>query len=276
MEVRKHEPGMFSWADLATSDRAGSARFYTQLLGLEATEIPIGGSAVYVILNKGGKSVCAIYEMSEETKQQTGGHPAWQSYFTVESADGTAARIQELGGSVLQEPFDVMDAGRMVVAQDPTGAVFAAWEPRNDIGSHVFGEPGALAWNELYTHDTNAATTFYAGLFGWSFNKRPIAVPLNSPNGSSGSNGDDYFEFHIDGRSAAGMMAIKKEWGEMPANWSIYFAVADLNATIEKAKGMGAKEVMPPMEVEDVGRFVFMQDPQAAYVAFIQLTRRQS
>lgn len=59
----------------------------------------------------------------------------------------------------------------------------------------------------------------------------------------------------------------------MPSSWSIYLAVADIDDTIARAKATGA-EVMPPMEVEDVGRFVSMDDPQGAYVAFIQVKRQ--
>ena len=262
MEVTKHEPGMFSWADLASTDEKGSRRFYTELLGLNATAFPIGGGAEYVALSKNGKSVCAMYEMSEEVRRQAGGRPFWNAYFTVESADDTAAEAKRRGGAALQEPFDVMGEGRMAVLQDPTGAVFSVWEPKSGIGAQVFGEPGALAWSELYTHNTEAASDFYAGLFGWSVNR------------TRGANNDEYFEFQIDGRSAAGMMAIKEEWGEMPPHWSIYFAVADLDASIAKAKGLGGQEVMPPMEVPDVGRLVFLQDPQGAYFAIIQFDGR--
>lgn len=254
MEITKHEPGMFSWADLATPDVKGSENFYTKVLEVDAIDVPVGEGMAYVILNKGGKKVCAMYQMNEEMKQQMGGHPVWQSYFTVTSADYIATRVKKLGGTVAQEPFDVFEAGRMLVSQDPTGAVFAVWQPKTEIGAEVFGEPGALGWTELYTGDTQAASQFYAGVFGWS------AVPHDG----------EYTVFEIGDKPAAGMMAIKKEWGEVPPNWSIYFVVANLDDTIEKAKDMGAKEVIPPMTVEDVGRFVFLQDPQRGYVAFIQ------
>ena len=85
----------------------------------------------------------------------------WQTYFTVASADETAARIKELGGSDAQGPFDVSTSGRMAFAKYPTGAVFAIWQPKDMIGAQVFGEPGAPAWTELYTHDTEAETRFY-------------------------------------------------------------------------------------------------------------------
>ena len=67
------------------------------------------------------------------------------------------------------------------------------------------------------------------------------------------------------------MLEIKKEWGEVPPNWSIYFAVAELDAALNSARKMGACEVMPPMKIEDVGRICLIRDPQGAYVSFIQI-----
>ena len=259
MGITKHQPGMFSWADLTTPDLEGSKKFYTELLGLDFVGVPMGEYGVYVMLNKGGKNVCAMFQMDDSMKVQTGGHPFWQSYFTVDDADESTAKARDLGGNVLMGPFDVFDAGRMSVIQDPTGAVFSIWQPKDHVGADLFGEPGALAWNELYTTDTDVAAGFYGGLFGWSAQKGP------APDGG------EYFEYRLGDRSACGMLEIKKEWGEVPPNWSIYFAVADLDSTVKNAKDMGASEVMPPMEVEDVGRFCLMRDPQNAYVSFIQI-----
>ena len=42
---------------------------------------------------------------------------------TVADVDATAAR-SGAGGTVIVPPFDVMDAGRMAVIADPTGAMF--------------------------------------------------------------------------------------------------------------------------------------------------------
>ena len=120
----------------------------------------------------------------------------------------------------------------------------------------------ALAWTELYTTDAEAASKFYQGLFGWSVKVQPGVVEST----------DDYFLFHVDGRPAAGMLRIKEEWGEVPPNWSIYFAVADLDDAIQLATSMGANQVMPPMNVEDVGRFALVKDPQGVYLNFIQLS----
>ena len=143
-----------------------------------------------------------------------------------------------------------MDAGRLLVAQDPTGAAFSVWQPLNQIGAEVFGEPGALAWNELYTRDTAAAAQFYTSLFGWSAEK------------TQSGDGSEYNLFSLGDRPAAGMMAIREEWGPMPPNWSIYLAVANLDASLEKLQSLGGQAISPAMAVEGVGRFAFICDPQ--------------
>ncbi len=262
LEIDKHEPGMFSWADLGTTDPEGAKQFYTELLGLDAMDIPMGEGMSYSMLNKGGRSSCALYRMPPEMEKMTGGHPFWVSYFTVESADDTAERIKEVGGTVMNGPFDVFTSGRMVVAQDPTGAMFSVWEPKDHIGAGVFGEPGALAWNELYTHDVGTAAKFYGDLFGWSAST------------ATAGDGGDYTVFQLNGRPAAGMMRIRPEWGAVPPNWSIYFAVGDLDGSLDKIKALGGKQINPAMEVPDVGRFSFVQDPQGAYFSIMQMARR--
>ncbi len=72
-----------------------------------------------------------------------------------------------LGATVLAPPFDVFDAGRMAVLQDPTGAVFSVWEARRNKGLGVVDEPGAFCWAELMAKDLPRAETFYKSLFGW-------------------------------------------------------------------------------------------------------------
>jgi len=44
----------------------------------------------------------------------------WHVYFAVADADAAAARISELGGSIMVPPFDI-DIGRCAVAKDPWG-----------------------------------------------------------------------------------------------------------------------------------------------------------
>jgi predicted enzyme related to lactoylglutathione lyase len=207
------------------------------------------------MLTKNGKRVGALYQMSA---QQQGVPPHWNSYVTVASADDSAAQAKKLGGNVMLEPFDVLDAGRMAVVADPTGAVFSLWQPKRHIGADLVNEPGAFCWNELYTTDPNKAADFYRGLFGWTKDARHMDY-------------GEYVIFNQGGRQMCGMMQIPKEWGPVPPHWLVYFAVDDCDASVAKATSLGAKAMMPPMDIENVGRFAMLTDPEGAGFAVIKL-----
>lgn len=257
-EVSEHAAGMFCWVDLATTDTAAAKAFYTQLFGWNANDVPTGESGTYTMLQKNGKAACALYAMDEAMRSR-GVPPHWTSYVSVTDVDCTAGKVAELGGTLLAPPFDVMTAGRMAIVQDPTGAVVALWQPKEHHGAEVVGEPGAFCWNELYTNDLEASKNFYGGLVGWI--TRTMAV----------GEGHEYTIFQADGRDACGMMEIQEEWGDVPPNWGVYFVVEDCDASMEQAKTLGASAVTSPMDIQNVGRFVLLQDPQGAHFSIIQL-----
>ncbi len=72
-------------------------------------------------------------------------------------------------------------------------------------------------------------------------------------------------------RPAGGMLEIQKEWGKVPPNWVVYFAVKDCDASAEKATSLGAKILSPPTDVPEVGKFAVIQDAQGAAFAIIKL-----
>ena len=256
MKISEYTPGTFCWIELVTSDGDGAKKFYTDLFGLGFNDQPVGEDAVYTMLNKEGKNVAALYQMNEEQGSR-GIYPHWNSYVSVKSADETTEKVKSLGGTVTMEPFDVFDAGRMAMFQDPTGASFAVWQPNQHIGAQLTNDPGTLCWNELTTNDTQKAGEFYTRLFGWTSNTDSGSPP--------------YTMFMIGERPAGGMLEIQKEWGEVPPNWVVYFAVEDCDASAEKATSLGAKILSPPTDVPEIGRFAVIQDAQGAAFAIIKL-----
>ncbi len=250
-EVKKHDPGSLSWAELATTDPAGAKKFYTSLFGWGADDTPMGPGPddVYTRVQLGGKDVGALYKMMAEQREQ-GVPPNWLPYVTVASADDAAKKVRELGGTVVAEPMDVMEYGRFAVLQDPTGGTIAVWQPKQHIGAQHVNEPGAFCWMELLTGDPEKAGKFYAGLFGWT--------PKNSNFDAS------YTEFWQGETPIGGMMKIKPEWGAMPANWGVYWQVKDVDESAAKARSLGAKVVVEPQDIPTVGRFSALQDPQGA------------
>ena len=258
MEISRHEPGMFSWADMATPDLDGSQKFYTSLLGLEHEDTPVGNGMVYSMLKKNGRGVCAMYNMAEEMKAMTGSRPAWRTYFTVENTDEMAERAMALGATVFAGPMDVFTAGRKAVLHDPTGAEFALWQPIDNVGAGVFAEPGALCWTELATNDTATATRFYSSLFGWSVQTAPSPV------------GGVYTLFMVDDRRAAGMLEIKPEWGSVPPHWSVWFDAGDLDAAMARAEDAGAQVKMRSVKIAGVGKFSLIEDPQGSHFSMME------
>ena len=85
------------------------------------------------------------------------------------------------GGTVLSEPFDVLDAGRMAVVADPEGAVFCVWQAKNHRGAKVVNEHGSLNFNGLATRDPEAAKAFYGAVFGWETLELPAGVMWTLP-----------------------------------------------------------------------------------------------
>jgi predicted enzyme related to lactoylglutathione lyase len=84
----------------------------------------------------------------------------------------------------------------------------------------------------------------------------------------------EYTEWKNGDEHAGGMMQIAPHMGPVPPHWGIYFAVDNCDATFEKATSLGARAFVPPMDIENVGRFAVMQDPQGAVFSIIKLTEK--
>nr|ADC36059.1 glyoxalase/bleomycin resistance protein/dioxygenase [uncultured bacterium 213] len=261
-QFTSHKPGTFCWPELVTTDQKGAVAFYREVFDWDVDDRPIGEGATYSMFKTKGESVGAAYGMDEQMRGR-GVPPHWGSYVSVVSADEAAKRAKELGATVLMEPFDVMDAGRMAVLRDPTGAVFSVWQPAKHFGAGLLGEPGSLCWTELATSDTNAAEKFYTSLFGWTAKTTPAVAP-----------GVDYIEISNQGAPQAGMMPLMPQMGDAPSHWMPYFAVSDCDATVSKVQGLGGRVYMPPTEIPKVGRFAMVADPQGAGFAVITLAPR--
>jgi hypothetical protein len=242
------------WVDLTSPDVKAAARFYGELFGWQAEDL--GEQAGnYHMFRKDGKMVAAA-----SAPMAPGQPPAWTTYVATDDANATAAKVREAGGQVAMEPFDVMDAGRMAVFQDPTGAFIAVWQPGNHKGAELANEPGSFTWTELQTRDINAAKQFYPKVFGWGI-KDSASGPMT------------YTEWQVNGRSIAGGMPMDPSIpANIPPNWLVYFAVEDTEAAVAKAQQLGGRVMMPPMDTP-AGKFAVLADPTGAAFAVIKISR---
>ncbi len=248
--VEKHAPGTFSWVELATTDQGAAKAFYASLFGWAANDAPIGPGELYTIFRLEGRDAAAGYTMRQD-EREIGVPSHWNLYMAVANADESAAKANELGGKTLAGPFDVMDAGRMAVIQDPTGAIFHLWQAKRNTGIGIAGVEGTLCWADLSTPDPATAKQFYEKLFGWQI--------TTSPNDPSG-----YLHIKAGEEFIGGIPPTSNRPPNAPPHWMVYFFVKDVDASTAKVTALGGKVVMPAMTLEKVGRFSLVADPQGA------------
>jgi hypothetical protein len=256
----EYPPGTPSWVELNSPDADASAAFYAAAMGWDASAPgPVEETGGYRMFEQSGQNVAGLMPHMQE------GQPtAWVTYVSVADADETAAKVKAAGGSVLVDPMDVMDIGRMALFADPSGAAFGIWQPRTFAGADLVNEPGSLCWNEVLTRNAEAARAFYPAVFGWVAGRPQFEGAPES-----------YVVWELDGQAVGGMMPMTDEWfpPEIPPHWSVTFAVTDCDATVARAQEHGATVTSPPMDMP-IGRFAGLLDPQGASFAVMRLAAR--
>lgn len=251
-EVGRYPHGTFCWVELGTTDVGAAKRFYGELLGWEMEDMPIPGGT-YTMCRIKGKDVAALFGQSE---QERGAPPHWNNYVAVDDLDTATARARGLGATVVAEPFDVMESGRMSVLADPTGAVVSLWEAGRHAGAGLVNEPGCVTWNELSTRGPEAAKRFYGDLFGWGTEDA-------EPDGS-------YASWNLGDLLIGGLRRLDEEDQAVPAYWMPYFVVESADRATEKVTGAGGTVLVPPLAV-DSGRFTVIGDPAGTVTALFEM-----
>jgi len=264
-------PGVPCWADTSHPDPDAAAGFYGPLFGWEVEDVmPHDAPSKYFIGRIRGGDVAAIGPQPEGAPPMA----MWNTYIWVESADDAAAKVREAGGRVLTEPFDVMDAGRMAVFADPEGAVLCVWQPKQHKGSRIVNEAGSVNFNTLNTRDPDGARSFYGSVFGWeTLDLGPGVTMWTLPGyGDHLAQRDPDIRKRMSETAAAptgfedvvaAMMPIADDQPDIPAHWSVTFAVDDADATAKKAAELGGRVIVAPFDAPWV-RTTVIADPQGA------------
>ncbi|MFP3986767.1 VOC family protein [Streptomyces sp. E11-3] len=249
--------GSVNWTDLTTPGIEGANTFYGELFGwrFQPGSPEFGGYGTYEL---DGKAVAGGMPLAEEM-----GPPRWGIFFQSPDADATAKAVAQAGGTVVAEPMDVADLGRMAVFTDQAGAEFGVWQPGTMPGLEAVNTAGSLCWAELYTTDVAAAVGFYGAVLGLQ------AFEVTFPGGSyttvypEGTTADDMF---------GGIVAKESDPVEAAgeAYWLPYFAVDDCDATVATAERLGGTVRMEPTDMEDVGRLAKLADPHGLRFALLK------
>ncbi len=258
VERTSYAHGTPSWTDLSTSDPEAAKAFYGPLFGWEFTDNPTDQGGTYIMATKNGRTVGAIMQQGPEQAEM--GIPSmWNTYITVDDVEASVAEVEGAGGSIMMPPMDVMDAGKMAVIVDPTGAVFCMWQPVEHIGAELVNEHGTLCWNEVVTPDVPVATAFYHALFGWGTQTMEM--------GEQGT----YTVFTLGEDGIGGSPGMPQEG--IPPHWSTVFAVDDCDAAVATASGSGGNTIMEPFDTP-IGRMAVIADPTGAMFQLIAMNEQ--
>jgi uncharacterized protein len=267
--------GVPCWVDTAQPDPEAAVGFYRGLFGWEFLDrMPPDAPGRYFVAQLRGRDVAAVG--SQLTAPHT---PVWSTYIWVDSADETASKVKEAGGTTLAEPMDVPDAGRMGVFSDPSGAVFCVWQAGKRKGAGLVNEPGTWNWSDLNTRDPEGAKAFYGAVFGWEAVTGAIEGVGDFTMWRLPGYGDflelsqpDLRKRQAEAGAPAGFedaigwimpMSSDQYPDDVPSHWSVTFAVADADATAERAEELGGKVVAGPFDAGPV-RVAVLSDPQGA------------
>ena len=105
-----------------------------------------------------------------------------------------------------------------------------------------------MCWHELLAADYAKALPFYEEVLGVEVEEVPMGE------------GPAYHCLVADGKQVAGAMA--PPMTELPPHWHVYFNVTDVDESCRVAGELGGTVVAPPFDVEGIGRFAVLTDPQ--------------
>jgi predicted enzyme related to lactoylglutathione lyase len=262
----RYIPGVPCWIDTTQPDPDAAAAFYGDLFGWDLEALtPPEASIRYFMARLPGGDVAAVGSPPEGAPQTA----VWNTYVWVENADETADRVRAAGGTVLLEPGDVGEYGRVGMFADPAGAAFGVWEAKEHRGAGVVNEAGSLNFNDLHTRDLEGAKAFYGAVFGWDlldaggFSAWALAgygdfLEQRNPGmreGMKAMGAPERFEDVV-----ASLIRIEDD---QPAHWGVTFAVDDADAIAARATELGGRVVVPPFDAPWV-RMTIITDPQGA------------
>jgi uncharacterized protein len=124
------------------------------------------------------------------------------------------------------------------------------------MDQHAQAVGRTFVWHEVYAPNAQATLDFYTK-----------ALDFGSQEMDMGEMGS-YKMLTKDGVSICGVIGTEDypQMANTPPHWATYLSVDDVDARLAKCEQLGAKVVVPPMDVPTVGRMCLIQDPQGAHL----------
>ena len=227
--------GRFCHYELRTKDVASAGAFYSELFGAafwseHVTVVPL-----------------------PEPAAARGAPSHWLGFIDVPNVEDMVLRIVERGGQRLGPTRQDGDGASLAALRDPFGAVVGV------SSGMSLARSLPVAWHLLHTTDHQQASAMYAELFGWSATE---LVDLGPELGC-------HQMFAWNGSGGLGSVANTALLPHIHTHWQFYFRVTDLDASLARARALGAL-VLAPVTAPTGARAAACDDPHGAAFGLYQ------
>ncbi len=232
------------WVSLTSHDLAATQKFYTAVLGWEWRTIKLGD--LFRVAEVDGVPVAGVAALAGQWHMAV----SWTAYFAVESADATASRVQERGGTLAVGPLS-LPPGRTALLADRDGATFGIWEGEIS-GSWDAWRKAAPVLVRLRTRDAFDSAIFYGEVFEWA-SGRPggCEVRYDGEEVVVINNGEEVARIESGALGAAPDPSIRP-------HWQVHFAVEDVVSCVRAAEANGGSVL------RSTDREAVLRDPEGA------------
>ncbi|KXI28791.1 VOC family protein [Paraglaciecola hydrolytica] len=117
-------------------------------------------------------------------------------------------------------------------------------------------EVGNIAWFDLTVADADSVKEFYKSVIGWQENP----IDMGGYNDYSMQTPDSLTD-------VAGICHARGPNKDLPAQWLLYFKVADLKASIHAVTQAGGEVLMPVKNLSSSSHYTVIKDPAGAVCA---------
>ena len=248
--------GRIVWHDLITDTPAESRKFYGELFGWTfekpAAPIGFGDDDTYMLIRHDGQLIGGMLDAN--TLERGDRVSQWITVMSVADIDAAVARTKNNGGEVLTPPTDVGTRGTMAVIAGPDRAILAFLQA-ND-GDPELEEPqvGGWLWDELWTHELQPVTEFFAAVTGLTHDDHAI------------DDIDDDYRVLMDGDQPRAAIIPNPFTDAVPV-WVNYLRVQDPAAITARVEELGGEVLVPAQERAIGGSVAFIAGPSGAGVA---------
>ena len=248
--------GKVVWRDLLTNTPEESRRFYGELFGWEferpATVLGIGGDDAYMLIRHNGRLIGGIVDTNSFRPGEN--ISQWVTTISIQDIDAAVERVTVRGGTIMTSPTSIGSRGRIAVAEDPGGALFAMIRTNEGDPADQAPDYDGWLWDELWTGDVDAATGFYREVFGFDFTDHDIDATDSQ-----------YRVLSIDDTPRAGILTMPFE-GERPV-WVNYLRVRNPSAITARVAQLGGRVLLDAQERSVGGTVALVAGPSGAGIA---------